>query len=334
MGRRIITNHSDGNEREKSIGFPHENMTEWSKVRIETKQFKDVDIPVVKSNTGLHSDRIKSAIVKGKQTTLSCDTKGLNLSKFEHNGRDGPLMVFAQKASYGYDKFGHFKVITSLKPAESLRNQLFFASESVNHHKEVLSTAEKSHVPAKYSSAGTKEIVPMERFVDKKGNHGEKKTNPDSFEKLIERYKARRIMYKDLMGAGHVEILDKLDGLYRQRKQERLRLQAQFSNLGEIRTEINASTGLRDHIINLEEVGKETKDHVKLPKIRVSTVADITRQESRRKFDKGHLAVPKEKRSGALKLDKLGFQGDIDSFGKRNESKDYETITVHLPRLY
>ena len=33
------------------------------------------------------------------------------------------------------------------------------------------------------------------------------------------------------MGTGHVEVLDKLDNLYKQRKEERLKHLAQFSNL-------------------------------------------------------------------------------------------------------
>lgn len=326
----------------KTMRFPHENMTDPSRLHNQTKQLKN--IPLVKTTTAPNTDRIKSAIVKGKQTSLPCDTKGQNLSKFEHKGRDGPLVVFAQEALYNYKNFGHYKVITALKPAESVRNQLFFANESTKpNNKEVLIKSENSHDPDKHipevsSLKGTKEASPMDRFVDRKGNHRDKKTrtqitNPDSFEQLIERYKSRRVMYKDLMGAGHVEVLDKLDGLYRQRKQERLKLQTQFSNLGEIRTEINASTGLRDHVTDLEEASKEAKDPVKLPKIRVSTVADVTRQESRRKLDRRHLAIPKEKRTGALKLGKLGEQVDVDSLGKPNKSTNYGTMTVSLPKF-
>ena len=321
--------------------FPHENMTDPSKLHNQTKQLKD--IPLVKTTATPNTDRIKSAIVKGKQTSLPCDTKGQNLSKFEHKGRDGPLVVFAQEALYNYNNFGHYKVITALKPAESVRNQLFFANESTKpNNKEVLIKSENSHAPDEHipgvsSKIGTKKAS-MDRFVDRKGNHRDKKlrsqiTNPDSFEQLIERYKSRRVVYKDLMGAGHVEVLDKLDGLYRQRKQERLKLQTQFSNLGEIRTEINASTGLRDHVMDLEEASKEAEDSVKLPKIRVSTVADVKRQESRRKLDRRHLAVPREKRTGALKLGKLGAQVNVDNLGKRNESTNYETMTLSLPKL-
>ncbi|RMX44610.1 hypothetical protein pdam_00002807 [Pocillopora damicornis] len=56
-------------------------------------------------------------------------------------------------------------------------------------------------------------------------------SNLDSFEELIECYTARRASYDDLMGTGHVEVLDKLDNLYKQRKEERLKHLAQFSNL-------------------------------------------------------------------------------------------------------
>lgn len=323
------------------MGFAHENMTDSKKRKTDTQQLKD--IPMTKINTQLNTDRIKSAIANGKETLLSSDTKGQNLSKFEHNGRHGPLVVFAQEALYNHNKLGHYKVITSLKPVESLRNQLFFANES-KHNKEVLMKGENSHVSDKdvsrVSSSKAKEAAPMDRFVDRKGNYRDKKmrrqiTNPDSFEQLIERYKSRRVGYKDLMGAGHVEILDKLDGLYRQRKHERLKLRTQFSNLGEITTEINATTGLRDHIIDLEEVSREDigKDPVKLPRIKVSSVAEVTRQESRRKIDRMRLVVPKEKRTGALKLGKLGAQVNVDSLGKRNEAANYETVTISLPKL-
>jgi len=330
----------------KTLGFPHDNMPGTGKLHTERKLIKD--IPLVKATTtALNTERIKSAIAKGKQTLLPCETQGQNLFKFEHNGRDGPLIVFAQEAFYNFDKFGHYKVITALKPAESVRNQLFFANESTKHNKEVLINSESSHVSAKHVSkvsrgTGAKEVARMDtrRFVDRKGSRRDKKplrtqiTNPDSFEELIERYKSRRVMYKDLMGTGHVEVLDKLDGLYRQRKQERLKLQEQFSNLGEIRTEINASTGLRDHIIDLEEASKEAKDSIKLPRIRVSTVSEITKKESRRNIDRKFLAVPKEKRTGALKLGKLGAQVDVDSLGKRNKAGNYETITESLPKLW
>lgn len=316
-------------------------MTDSKKRKTDTQQLKD--IPMTKINTQLNTDRIKSAIANGKETLLSSDTKGQNISKFEHNGRHGPLVVFAQEALYNHNKLGHYKVITSLKPVESLRNQLFFANES-KHNKEVLMKGENSHVSDKdvsrVSSSKAKEAAPMDRSVDRKGNYRDKKmrrqmTNPDSFEQLIERYKSRRIVYKDLMGAGHVEILDKLDGLYRQRKHERLKLRTQFSNLGEITTEINATTGLRDHIIDLEEVSREDigKDPVKLPRIKVSSVAEVTRQESRRKIDRMRLVVPKEKRTGALKLGKLGAQVNVDSLGKRNEAANYETVTISLPKL-
>lgn len=316
-------------------------MTDSKKRKTDTQQLKD--IPMTKINTQLNTERIKSAIANGKETLLSSDTKGQNISKFEHNGRHGPLVVFAQEALYNHNKLGHYKVITSLKPVESLRNQLFFANES-KHNKEVLMKGENSHVSDKdvsrVSSSKAKEAAPMDRFVDRKGNYRDKKmrrqiTNPDSFEQLIERYKSRRVGYKDLMGAGHVEILDKLDGLYRQRKHERLKLRTQFSNLGEITTEINATTGLRDHIIDLEEVSREDigKDPVKLPRIKVSSVAEVTRQESRRKIDRMRLVVPKEKRTGALKLGKLGAQVNVDSLGKRNEAANYETVTISLPKL-
>ena len=279
-------------------------MTQPRNAKAERK--KVTDIPVLKNSGALKPARIQSAIAKGKQTLLPCETKGQNLSKFEHNGRDGPVMVYAEEAFYNYNRFGHFKVIMALKPVYSLRNQLFFANESTKHNKEVLISNDSSHVPAKQvsNSKGTRSDG---RFVDRKatGQQRERRThlkpaqgsNPDSFEELIERYKTRRATYDDLLGTGHVEVLDKLDSLYRQRKQERLKLSTQFSNLGEIRTEINTSTGLRDHAVDLEEASKEPKEPLKLPKIRVSTVSE-SRKDSRRKLDRKRLLVPKEKVGG------------------------------------
>ena len=34
-------------------------------------------------------------------------------------------MVYAEEAVYNYNKFGHYKVIMTLKLVDSLRNQLF-----------------------------------------------------------------------------------------------------------------------------------------------------------------------------------------------------------------
>lgn len=307
-------------------------MTQPRKYQAETKLLKD-KVPLPK-NSAPKEERIQSAIAKGKQTLLPCE-KGQHLSKFEHNGRDGPIMVYAEEAQHKYNKFGHYKVIMALKPAESVRNQLFFGNDSSKHNKEVLMTNESSHVPAKHvsSSKGTRSIG---RFVDRNGvTRREKKaakpvSNPDSFEELIERYKTRRVMYNDLMGTGHghVEVMDKLDSLYSQRKQERLKLLTQFSNLGEIRTEINTSTGLRDHAIDLEEASKEPKEPLKLPKIRVSTVSELTQKDSRRKLDRKRLVVPKEK-TGALRL---GAQKvDLDGVAKLNEP--YDQFTITLPEL-
>lgn len=320
----------------KSFGFQHEGNTETRREQVETKQLK------LTKASSQNTARIHSAIENGKQTLLPCETQGQNLFKFEHNGRDGPLLVFVQEALHSFNKFGRYKVIAALKPADSLRNQLFFAKEITKTNKEVLTDSGNSHIDVKHISSSSltkKTPVQMDNsgFIDRSGNlyHGSKKaaktrqTNPDSFEQLIERYKSRRVMYKGLMGTReHFEVLDKLDGLYRQRKQERLKLQEQFSNLGAIRTEINISTGLRDHVKDLEDTSKEAKDLVKLPRIRVSTVAEIHKRDSRRQIDKKRLVVPKEKRTGTMKLSKLeGRTSD------GQDSSSYETITVTLPKL-
>ena len=310
-------------------------MTQPIKQEARTQELKE--FPAAK-NSAPKEARIQSAIAKGKQTLLPCEANGQNLSKFEHNGRDGPVMVYAEEAFYKHNRYGHYKVIMALKPAESVRNQLFFGNESPRQNKEVLMKSDSSHVHAKQVSS-TKGAHSDGRFVDRKGKQRRSKkppkpaSNQDSFEELIERYKTRRVKYKDLMGTGHghVEVLDKLDGMYRQRKQERLTLLTQFSNLGEIRTEINTSTGLRDHAVDLEEASKESKEPLKLPKIRVSTVSELTKKDSRRKLDRKRLLVPKE-RTGVLKLG-ARQKVDLDGLTKLNDSPNYEKKTLNLPEL-
>ena len=307
------------------------------RIKREGRTQEREELPAAK-NSAPKEARIQSAIAKGKQTLLPCEANGQNLSKFEHNGRDGPVMVYAEEAFYKHNKYGHYKVIMALKPAESVRNQLFFGNESPKQNKEVLMKSGSSRVAAK-QVASTTGAHSDGRFVDRKGKRQPKKppkpaSSQDSFEELIERYKTRRVKYKDLMGTGHghVEVLDKLDGMYRQRKQERLTLVTQFSNLGEIRTEINTSTGLRDHAVDLEEAGKEPKEPLKLPKIRVSTVSELTKKDSRRNLDRKRLVVPKE-RTGALKL---GAQKlDLNDLTKLNDSPNYEknTLSLRLPEL-
>lgn len=310
-------------------------MTQRRKHDVTTQELKE--FPAAK-NSAPKEARIQSAIAKGKQTSLPCEANGQNLSKFEHNGRDGPVMVYAEEAFYKHNRYGHYKVIMALKPAESVRNQLFFGNESPKQNKEAPMKSDSSYVAKQVAS--TKGARSDGRYVDRKGKHQPKKppkpaSNQDSFEELIERYKTRRVKYKDLMGTGHghVEVLDKLDGMYRQRKQERLTLLTQFSNLGEIRTEINTSTGLRDHAMDLEEASKESKEPLKLPRIRVSTVAELTRKDkdSRRKLDRKRLVVPKE-RTGALKLG-ARQKVDLDGLAKLNDSPNYEKKTLSLPEL-
>lgn len=309
-------------------------MTQRRKHEVTAQELRE--FPAAK-NSAPKEARIQSAIAKGKQTSLPCEANGQNLSKFEHNGRDGPVMVYAEEAFYKHNRYGHYKVIMALKPAESVRNQLFFGNESPKQNKDALMKSDSSHVAAKQVTI-TKGARSDGRYVDRKGKHQPKKppkpaSNQDSFEELIERYKTRRVKYKYLMGTGHghVEVLDKLDDMYRQRKQERLKLLTQFSNLGEIRTEINTSTGLRDHSVDLEEASKESKEPLKLPKIRVSTVSELSRKDSRRKLDRKRLVVPKE-RTGALKLG-ARQKVDLDGLAKLNDSPNYEKNTLSLPEL-
>ena len=96
-------------------------MTQPRYLRAEGKKSRFVSVS--RNSGAFKATRIHSAIVKGKQTSLPCE--GQNLSKFEHNGRDGPIMVYAEEAVYNYNKSWHYKVIMALKPVDSLRDQLF-----------------------------------------------------------------------------------------------------------------------------------------------------------------------------------------------------------------
>ena len=209
-------------------------------------------------------------------------------------------MVFAEEVFQRHNKLGHYKVITAVKVADSVHNQLFFGEDSSKHNKEVVMTHEYPR--------STKDGQQINRRIsdDRRGNQRKKisrkqLSNPDSFEELLARYKSRRVKNKDLMGAEHLDVLEKLGGLYRQRKQERLKLLAVFGNLGNIRTEINVSTGLRDHVKDLEDASAEDKKQsVKLPKIRVTTVTELAKKNSMRKLDRKRLAAPREKRGPVI----------------------------------
>ncbi|XP_022786248.1 uncharacterized protein LOC111326501 [Stylophora pistillata] len=314
MGSRWTSRHGP---------MPKYNSKYLRYLRAEGK--KSRDIPVSRNSGAPKAARIHSAIAKGKQTLLPCE--GENLSKFEHNGRKKKKKIYAEEAVYNYSKFGRFKVIMALKPVDSLRNQLFFAKESTKHNKEVLINNVSSHVPAKQApnSKGTRTDG---RFLDRKEEKKKKKrrthlkpssrSNADSKKKKKERYKTRRATYDDLMGKKKKKILDKLDNLYRQRKEEKKKKKKEFSNLGEIRTELNTSTGLRGSGVDLEDVRKEPKETLKLPKIRVSTVSELSKKDSRRKLDRKHLLVPREKVGGI-------------TLGARNAN--LESVTFRLPEL-
>lgn len=47
---------------------------------------------------------VRSPIKKGKQTSLPSNSKGINQSKFEHNGKDAPLVV-CRRAELSFLKF-------------------------------------------------------------------------------------------------------------------------------------------------------------------------------------------------------------------------------------
>ncbi len=55
--------------------------------------------------------RIKLAIAKGKQTVLPTQTKSIKLSKFEHCGDEGPLVVFAEELAYPFGNFGKYQAV-------------------------------------------------------------------------------------------------------------------------------------------------------------------------------------------------------------------------------
>ena len=89
-------------------------MTQPRYLRAEGKESRYISVS--RNSGAFKATRIHSAIVKGIQTSLPCE--GQNLSKFEHNGRDGPIVVYAEEAVYNYNKFGRYKVIMALKPVD------------------------------------------------------------------------------------------------------------------------------------------------------------------------------------------------------------------------
>lgn len=164
--------------------------------------------------TSVKNARIKSAIENGNESLLPSDTTtGHCLKKFEHNGKEGPLVVYAEDRKM-FNEYGHFTVITSFKPSDSLRNQLFFGTRSSlpgivsTNGDEISQTAagvnylqvnnrDNKNVHQKNNSDGTKQRL----------------RQPSSFEGLVVRYKNRQEKYKRLLGEDAMYLFQKIDHL-------------------------------------------------------------------------------------------------------------------------
>lgn len=239
--------------------------------------------------TNVKNARILSAIEKGKQTLLPCETKGLNLSKFEHNGRDGRLAVYAEEMYYMYNKFGHYKVIASFQPAESVQNQLFFGK--ISHGREARirqdSSVTKRFSRRKDSAGLTQEPTQKERAKTRR------QTIPDSFEELILRYRAHRERHN--AGQEHLEVLEMLDRMHKRRKEEWSRFERKFSNIEKVRRlELEQETELKLREKQWRQPESEACGYLKLPEINISSVRDKEKTKLS-KQDSKHLKVARQR---------------------------------------
>jgi hypothetical protein len=174
--------------------------------------------------------RIKSAIENGSRISLPSDTKGLNLSKFEHIGKEGPLVVYAEDKKM-FNEFGHFNVITSFKPYDSLRNQLFFASQPVSKSSQRLTeraeikgtSKHRKQIKKDVTREATTTLVNSRLLVQKNNSDKVRQTRrqPNSFEELVMRYKDRQEKYRTLLGDDSLYLFQKIDHMCKTGQKEK-----------------------------------------------------------------------------------------------------------------
>lgn len=177
--------------------------------------------------SSIRNARIKSAIENGSRIPLPSDTKGLNLSKFEHVGKEGPLVVYAEDKKM-FNKFGNFTVITSFKPSDSLRNQLFFASKPVSEPSNYETLTESAEIKKDVQSKNdvirdTTTTLVNTRLLSQKNNSDQARQmrrQPNSFEELVKRYKDRQEKYFHLLGDESLYLFQKIDRMCKAGKRE------------------------------------------------------------------------------------------------------------------
>lgn len=184
--------------------------------RLKTLRNRDDDEADIVQEASVKNARIKSAIEKGIESSLPSDTAtGHCLKKFEHNGKEGPLVVYAEDRKV-FNEYGNFTVITSFKPSDSLRNQLFFG--------------ERTSLPGIVGNTGY-EIPQTTDVTYLQGNQRDNKTmhekgskdnsevparqrhQANSFEGLVARYKIRQEKYKSILGNDARYLFHKIDTL-------------------------------------------------------------------------------------------------------------------------
>ena len=287
----------------------------------------------------LKNARIKSAIEKGKQTMLTSESKGVSLSKFEHKSKQGNLVVYTQDGATDHKKRVNYKVITSFRPPNSLRNQLFFAADLS------LNSRRSEHETALSIQAKTRNRKPRTRMK----THSKSKAvlpnlnqpvskleeQPDSFEQILTKYKTKREREKRLLGLGaqHTEFAEKLGNLYIERKNERNRMRARLSVSENIRLEYEKEEKSEADL---------TREMNKLPtiKFKIDEAKDGTGKNemaSDSVLDLRHnrlLKVPPKKRPKRTlpKLSRKELLADLHHY-KAQFPTQYETVPIKLPKI-
>jgi len=181
--------------------------------RLKTLRNRDDGAETIQAS--VKNARIKSAIEKGLESLLPSDTTtGHCLKKFEHNGKEGPLVVYAEDRKV-LNEYGHFTVITSFKPSDSLRNQLFFGERTklpgivTNTGQELPQTT--PHV--NYLRDNQRDNKNMHQKESRDNSEVLARQQANSFEGLVVRYKNRQEKYKRLLGNDARYLFQKIDNL-------------------------------------------------------------------------------------------------------------------------
>lgn len=288
---------------------------------------------LVHAKQDLKSARIRSAIENGKQTQLMSECKGVSMSKFEHKGKSGNLVVYTEDGALEHQKTVNYKVITSFRPPNSLHNQLFFATNSVV-------SSVRNELITDESNAQTKnQLTQSERFPIKnlgkstilksRQRKEEYRGQPDSFEQILLKYKSKREKEKRLFGLGdqHTHLADKLNNMYMKEKRERSKMRARFSVSQTTNTQHNKD---ESNEINL----KRELHNFPAIKFRVDEVRTKDEQPSLSKQNSRLLKVPPNKRTKRIlpKLSRKELLAEAEYF-KTQAVGQFETSPIVLPKI-